>query len=131
MIDDTITKTIIADRAALFLMDSEGKNLYAQVFTVSKEDKHLVTLDHLESKCFEDYLNQLGRKINVVCYNGSNVSYDKSSISNCMTMCFIYYSFHAGFPLIKVWLATQLELGSYRMLLMQRTAPISVLTSMN
>ena len=75
MIDDTVTKTINADRTALFLVDSEGKNLCAQVFTVSKDEEVLVTLDNLETTRFEDYLNQLGQKLNVVCYKGSNVAY--------------------------------------------------------
>ena len=79
IIDDTVTKTVNADRAALFLVDSEGKNLYAQVFTVSREEEDLVTMDHLEPKCFGNYLNQLGRKMNVVSYKGSNVAYDKFS----------------------------------------------------
>ena len=77
IINDTVTSIINADRTALFLVDSEDKNLYAQVFTVSKEDEQLVPLDHLETTSFENYLNQLGRKLNVVCYKGSNVAYDK------------------------------------------------------
>ena len=92
IINDTVTSIINADRTALFLVDSEGKNLYAQVFTVSEEDEQLVTLDHLETTSFENYLNQLGRKLNVVCYKGSNVAYDKLSPIACMALGFILVS---------------------------------------
>ena len=94
IIDDTVTKIINADRTALFLVDSEGKNLYAQVFTVSKEDEQLMTLDHLETTSFENYLNQLGRKLNVVCYKGSNVAYVKlSPIWRHYVLVLFHYSF--------------------------------------
>ncbi len=79
IIDVTVARTLNTDRTALFLVDADGKNLYAQVFSVSEEDEPLVTLDHLETTCFENYLNQLGRKLNVVSYDGSNVAYDKFS----------------------------------------------------
>lgn len=80
VIDDTVVRILNADRTALFLVDTEGKNLYAQVFSVSREDEPLVTLDHLETTCFENYLNQLGQKLNVVHYKGSTVAYDKFSL---------------------------------------------------
>jgi ABC-type molybdate transport system ATPase subunit len=79
IIDVTVARILNTERTALFLVDADGKNLYAQVFSVSKEDEPLVTLDHLETTCFENYLNHLGRKLNVVSYNGSTVAYGKLS----------------------------------------------------
>ena len=132
-VDDTVTRILHADRAALFLVDEEGKNLYAQVFSVSKEDEQLVTLDHLETTSFENYLNQLGRKPNIVRYKGSNVAYDKklSSTTRLFVLLIFLCPLFSGFPWTKVWWAIQLELGSYRMSLMQRATPTSVLKSMN
>lgn len=131
MIDDTVTKTINADRTALFLVDSEGNNLYAQVFTVSKDEEVLVTLDNLETTRFEDYLNQLGRKLNVVCYKGSNVAYVTFSLIAITSHWLInLLSLILGFPLIKVWWAIQLELGSYVTLLIHGSVPTIVLRSM-
>ena len=92
VIDDTVVRILNADRTALFLVDTEGKNLYAQVFSVSREDEPLVTLDHLETTCFENYLNQLGQKLNVVHYKGSTVAYDKFSLVVWSTLWFILVS---------------------------------------
>ena len=101
VIDDFVVRILNADRTALFLVDTEGKNLYAQVFSVSKEDEPLVTLDHLETTCFENYLNQLGRKLNVIRYKGSTVAYDKLSqvVRHYVSFWCPYFS---GFPLAKV-----------------------------
>ena len=73
---DTVTDLVCADRLALFLVDSESKHLYAQIFTVSKQEEDLVTLEHLESTCFEDYmyLNKHKQTFNdVVSYKGHNM----------------------------------------------------------
>ena len=102
VIDDTIIRILNADRTALFLVDTEGKNLYAQVFSVSREDEPLVTLDHLETTCFENYLNQLGRKLNVVHYKGSTVAYDKFSLVVWHYDSLSWCPYFSGFPLAKV-----------------------------
>ena len=75
LIDQTITGLVNADRSAMFLVDCEGKTLYAQLFSVSKKEESLVTLKHFENKCIGEYLNQLGRKPEeVVCYKGRNIT---------------------------------------------------------
>lgn len=74
-LDNTVTNLVNADRSALFLMDAQDKQLYAQVFSVSKQEDERVMLDHLESTCFEDYLNQLGQKSDeVIHYDGQSVT---------------------------------------------------------
>lgn len=72
ILKDAVTKLVNSDRSALFLLDSEGKNLYAQVFGVSEEEQEFVTLDHIEPTCFGNYLNQLGCE--VVTYKQQNIA---------------------------------------------------------
>ena len=71
ILNDAISNLINADRSSLFLMDCEGKNLYAQAFKVSKEEEELVTLTHLEPTCLGDDLNQLVKSVQ---YKGQNIA---------------------------------------------------------
>ena len=69
--NDAVIKLVSADRSSLFLLDSEGTNLHAQVFGVSKVEEEFVKMDHVKRTCFGDDLEQLG--CNVVSYKEHNI----------------------------------------------------------
>ena len=67
------TELVNADRAALFLVDSERENLYAHVFSVSPSESNCVdrVLVESEPSCVDDYIKQFGSTLReVVSYNG-------------------------------------------------------------
>lgn len=76
-VDDIVTKTINASGTALFILDSKGKTLYAQNFTtVKEEEEQPVTLDHLETTHFQEYLGQLWQQLSVAHCQTSAAGYD-------------------------------------------------------
>lgn len=71
VVNHTVSSLLNADRSSLFLVDSEGKNLYAQIFQVSKEEEELVTMGDHQPTCLGDDLTQLGKSVQ---YKGQNIA---------------------------------------------------------
>ena len=73
VLQSAATELVNADRASLFLVDSEREDLYAHVFSVSPSEGDCVDRVLVESKpsCVDDYIKQLGSTLQeVVSYNG-------------------------------------------------------------
>ena len=68
---DTVSSLLNADRTSLFLVDNEGKNLYAQTFQVSKEEEELVTVGNHHTTCIGYDLNQFRKSVH---YKGQKIA---------------------------------------------------------